>query len=401
MAPIAPPADATADGDGDAESVASLGGPDASAPAGVPLEVALPAARAEARAWLDARPRDARLVVFCHFDADGLSAGALFGRLLPRLGFRDVTVVPARRAESAFSDEARARLAALRPDALVVTDLGVHHFGVLPGVPTLYVDHHLPEGSPADAAAGVTVVSGYGWDPIPASAWLAWELLAPLASEAGATADDLAWLGAVGTVGDLGEKAPWARLPEVRKQHTAKWLKEAVALVNAARRASAFDVETPLALLMAADGPRAVAEDDAHGADRLRAYRAEVNAALAEARKRAPVFARRPSPWALLLMDSPCQIHPLIAQQWRGRLPQHAVMGANVGYLPDVVAFSCRTARRDLHLPRLLRAVDLGPELNPRVGNGHDQASGGHLPPDAFPALLEGLGFGPEVGRGG
>ena len=353
------------------------------------FDAALAAGRAAARAWLEAVPRDARLVVFCHFDADGLAAGALFGRVLPRLGFTDVAVVPSLRGESAFSDEARARLALLRPDALVVTDLGVHRFGVLADVPTLYVDHHLPDGTPP---APAVVVSGYGWDPIPCSAWLAHDLLAPLAEAAGAPLDDVAWLGAVGTISDLGERAPWAPLAALRKRYTAKWLKESVALVNAARRASAFDVATPLAALLAADGPRAVAEDDALGADRLRAYRAEVNAALAEARRRAPVFAASGSPWALLTMDSPCQIHPLIAQQWRGRLPRHAVMGANAGYLPDVVAFSCRTSRPDLHLPTLLRAAaPAGHEA--RVGNGHDQASGGHLPHARFPELLAALGF--------
>jgi single-stranded-DNA-specific exonuclease len=356
----------------------------------VPLDDALPAARAAAARFLEAVPRDARLVVFCHFDADGLSAGALLGRALERLGWTGVEVVPSLRGESAFSDEARARLAALRPDALIVTDLGVHRFGVLPGVPTLYVDHHLPEGEPGDAA---TVVSGYGWDPIPCSAWLAWELVHPLGAAAGVPLDDLAWLAAVGTISDLGEKAPWPRLAAERKRWTAKWLKEAVVLVNAARRASAFDVATPLALLLAADHPRALAEDDAGGADRLRGYRAEVNAALAVARRQAPLFAAGGSPWALLPVASRCQIHPLIAQQWRGRLPEHAVMAANVAYLPGVVAFSCRAARATLHLPSLLRAVSLGPAWDGRFGNGHDQASGGHLPPEPFDRLLAGLGF--------
>ncbi|MGZ8455579.1 MAG: DHH family phosphoesterase [Gemmatirosa sp.] len=359
-------------------------------PAATPLEAALPAARASVAAFLDARPRDARLVVYCHFDADGLAAGALFGRALARLGFVDVRVVASGRSESAFSDTARDRLRALEPDALVVTDLGVSAEGVLAGVPTLYVDHHQPIGWPADPAA--VVVSGYGWEPIPCSAWLAWELLAPVALDAGAPIDDLLWLGAVGTISDLGEKAPWAELPGARKRWTAKWLKEAVVLANAARRASAFDVETPLAMLLAADHPRALAEDDAAGAGRLRAYRAEVNAALAEARRAAPTFARDGGPWALVRMHSACQIHPLIAQQWRGRLPGHAVIAANTGFLADAVAFSARTARRDLNLPALLRATGVG-DGSGRFGHGHDQASGGHLAPPAFARLLVALGF--------
>ncbi len=356
----------------------------------VPLDSALAGARGDVRRFLDALPRAARVVVFCHFDADGLAAGAVAGRALPRLGFSDVRVVPSGKGESAFGDSARARLAALSPDALVVTDLGVNAAGVLPGVPTLFVDHHQPVGIPG---APAVVASGYGWEPVPTSAWLMWELLAPLADAAGAPIDDLLWVAAVGTISDLGEKAPWPRLEAVRKRYTAKWLKEAVSLVNAARRASAFDVATPLAMFMAADHPRAVSEDEAAGADRLRAYREEVKAALAEARKRAPIFAGGESPWALVPVASPCQIHPLIAQQWRGRLPKHAVMGANPRYVPDLVAFSCRTSRPELNLPALLRgAADLGP-WNAHFGNGHDQASGGHLPPAEFGRLLAALGF--------
>jgi single-stranded-DNA-specific exonuclease len=349
----------------------------------IPLQQALGPARERTAAFLRALDPAARVVVFCHFDADGLAAGALFGRGLARMGFSDVQVVHSGRGENAFSEGARRRLAALAPAALIVTDLGVQRAGVLPGVPTLYVDHHRPEGEPADAA----VVLGYGWEPIPASAWLAYDLLSPLVGM-----EDLAWIAAVGTISDLGEKAPWDALPALRKQWSGKWLREAVSLVNAARRASAFDVATPLRMLMEADGPRAIAEDDALGAGRLRAYRAEVQAELAIARKQAPIFSRD-QPWALVPLDSGCQIHPLIAQQWRTRLPKFAVIAANRGYVPGIVAFSSRTQRRDLVLPALLRATDIGADDDANFGRGHDQASGGHLPIPQFNRLMDALGF--------
>jgi single-stranded-DNA-specific exonuclease len=356
-----------------------------------PLATALVDARARFATFLARVPPTAHVVVFCHYDADGLAAGALFGRALPRLGYGHVDVVPALRGESAFSHEARTRLHALAPGGLIVTDLGVHAHGVLPGVPTCYVDHHRPSGEPT----GATVVSGYGWDPIPASAWLAYELLRAVTD-----VGDLAWLAAAGTISDLGDQAPWDDLAAIRKRYTAKWLKEAVVLVNAARRAGAFDVATPLRMLMEVDGPRAVSEDVALGADRLQAYRAEVNAALAVARREAPRFSAT-GPYALLWMHSPCQIHPLIAQQWRGRLPKHAVIAANTGYVADGIAFSMRTSRADVSLPVLLQSIDLGAlgDYGGRFGHGHDQASGGHLPADAFAALLAQLGFTPDVSR--
>ncbi|HEU4453768.1 MAG TPA: hypothetical protein VFR81_11955 [Longimicrobium sp.] len=349
----------------------------------VPIDDALPPARERAAAFFRALAEDARIVVFCHFDADGLSAGALFGRGLARMGFRDVRVVHSERGESAFKSHARERLAAMEPDALVVTDLGVHADGVLPGVPTLYVDHHRPEGEPADPAAAV--VTGYGWEPIPTSAWMAYDLLSPLADIA-----DLAWIAAVGTVGDLGDKAPWSGLPPLRKKH-GKALREAVSLINAARRASPFDVATPLRMLMEAEGPELFLDDASPEVGRLKAYREEVQAELAEARKAAPIFSAT-GPYALVPLDSPCQVHPLIAQQWRTRLAKFAVIAANRGYLPGVVAFSSRTSRKDLVLPEILRAIDLGPHEHD-VGRGHDQASGGQLPPALFNRLMDGLGF--------
>lgn len=366
----------------------------------------LPEARATFRDWLDAIPEAGRVVVFCHFDADGLAAGALFGRGLPRLGraLGEVVVVPSGRDESAFSDEARERLAALAPDALLVTDLGVNEAGTLEerGIPVLYVDHHRPSGAPA----GAHVVSGYGWDPIPCSAWLAYDLL-----NGEADVDDLDWIAAVGVISDLGEKAPWPLLPAVKTARTATWLKETVALVNAARRAPTFDAEAALDALMTFDDPKGLAQAETPVLDRLRAAREAVKEELAEARKAAPVFSERAPAvpdgvapdglrFALVTVDSPAQVHPLIAQQWRGRLKGYPVICANVGYLDGVVAFSTRTFRRDVQLPVLYQSIDT-PGWNGRWGHGHDQASGGHLPPDVFDAVLDALGFGPEAHVGG
>jgi single-stranded-DNA-specific exonuclease len=358
---------------------------------------ALPDAQRRFAEFLDTLDRASRVVVHCHFDADGLAAGAILGRALPRIGFSDVHVVPSLRGESAFTDEARARLRALEPRALIVADLGVNAAGVLPGVPTAYIDHHRPSGVPADG----TVLSAYGWDLPVSSSWLAWELVVPVAGEP-MQMDDLDWLAAVGALSDYGEAGLGGATAWLRERYTLKWLKEAVALVNAARRASAFDIDTPLALLMRASHPREVSEDTGGGAERLRAYRVEVNAALAVARKAAPTFAGG-SPWALLRLESACQVHPLIAQQWRTRLPKYVVIAANRGYLPGIVAFSARTSRDDLSIPELLQAIDVGPHGG-SYGHGHDKASGGQLPPEAFARLCAALGFPDSVAewaRGG
>ncbi|UOG74828.1 DHH family phosphoesterase [Hymenobacter tibetensis] len=342
------------------------------------------------RTFLDQIPTTGRVVVYCHFDADGLAAGALFGRGLNRINPQwQVEVVPSGKGENAFlTPGVQEMLLARKPDALIVTDLGVHAHGTLEtaGVPVLYVDHHIPEGMPP---TGGTVLTGYGLDPVPCSAWLAYELLA-----AEAEVTDLHWVAAIGILSDLGDQAPWPPLAETKKQHTAKWLKEAVAMCNAARRAGSFDLALPLRYLLHDDNPRGLAQDAT-----LAGYRAEVAAALAVARKLPPKFPPAgpdASPVALITINSPCQIHPLIAQQWIQRLPDRVVLCANLGYLPDgVVAVSGRAASRDLHIPNLLRAAfaRIGVEPPANFAHGHPQASGGHLPPAQYDLLLQGLGY--------
>ena len=71
----------------------------------------------------------------------------------------------------------------------------------------------------------------------------------------------------------------------------------------------------------------------------MREARREVNAAMAEAKKHAPLFAGQV---ALIRIHSSYQIHPLIAQIWRSRLPKYVVMVANDGYRPGHVHFSVR-----------------------------------------------------------
>lgn len=350
--------------------------------AATPLEIALPHARRGFAEFVAALPVEGPVVVFCDADADGLCAGALLARALPRTDPHDVRVLHARRGESPFSEQARRRLRAEAPGALVAADLGVRADGLLRGVPTAYIDHHRPSGEPA----GAVVISGYGWDPIPATSWLTYELLDGLAD-----VEDLSWLAAAGTIGDLGEDAPWPELPRLRRRWTSKWLREAVSLINAARRASGFDVDTPLRMLMTADHPRRFGDADVPEVAAMHAYRDEVKRELAKARRQPPRFSTT-GPYALVRIHSKCQIHPLIAQLWRGRLHDRAIIAANTGYLPGVVAFSMRTVRTDLNLPQLLRSMEPD-DFGGRFGHGHDRASGGHLPPDRFARLLLRLGF--------
>ena len=339
----------------------------------------LGAARESFLTFVGGLGRGERVVVLHDSDADGVTAGVVLARALERAGFADVARLAPDRERNAWTEANRARVRELKPRALFVLDLGSSAAPVAEGVPTCLVDHHRPEGVPP----GATLVSGYGWEPTPNTSLLVYELCRALAD-----VEDLEWVACLGTLSDLGERAPFELVARAKKRYKAKWLKEATALVNAARRASTYDPERAARALLPHPGPRELVESDSGDVAALRAARAEVNAAMSEAKKAAPVFSGKV---ALVRVNSACQVHPLVAQIWRTRLPGYVVIAANEGYLPGRVNFSARSGG-DTNVLDFLRAVKLG-EGEGSYGHGHDQASGGSLPVARWNELLRKLGF--------
>lgn len=349
--------------------------------------------RARAGAFLRAHPT---ALLASHDDADGLSSAALLARALGQGGRRpEIRLVG--RGENAWDDRFAAEIAGRAPDALVVADLGVAGRAPAPGAPTLVIDHHVPTGTPP----GAEVVSGYGLEPTPSTSLLAfWAAEGLLGEEA---AEDLLWLAAVGLVGDYGERAPFEELARAKKRHTAKRLREAASLVNAPRRAAKGDAAPALALLLKADDPADLLSGRHAEAAACQAAREEVQAALAEARRAAPRFGAKGSPGegvAIVRVDSPCQVHPLVAQSWVGRLKGRPVFAANFGFQPGVVHFSGRVGKGGDLIALLARHRPPGADPA-RYGNGHRRAAGGALPPEAWDAFVESLGFGPEMRASG
>jgi len=310
--------------------------------------------------------------VLGHNDADGLSATALFARAFAAAGWAVRTRIVGR-GESPWSEAMRAELTDQDAAGLVVTDLGVRPFLPMPGVPTVVVDHHVPGGYPE----GATVITGYGAEPVPTSSLLAYWCAGTLCD-----ATPWLWLAALGLIGDMAEDAGLVEMAEARRFGITA-LRNAASLVNAPRRTASGDASAALALLMTTDGPKPVAEST-----ELRAARAEVKAALDEARRVAP---RIRDGIALIRFSSPAQIHPLVAQQWRGRLKREIVLAANTGYRPGWVHFAVRSAQ-DRDLVAFL-AEHRPPGADEFYGSGHRQATGGALRPDAWNDFISDLGF--------
>jgi single-stranded DNA-specific DHH superfamily exonuclease len=330
-------------------------------------------ARAALASFLAATPRDARVLVFHDFDADGVTAAIVLQRTLERAGFTNVQRLATMRERDAWSDANRARIADARPHTLFVLDLGSRDEPLVDGARCCIIDHHRPDGTPP----GALLLTAYGWDPIPNTSLLVYDLCAPLAD-----IEDLDWIAAIGALSDVGERAPFPLLASVRKRYVMADLKEATALVNAARRASDYQPENAARALLAHATARELVRSESPEVAALRTAREEVQREMSEAKKAAPKFAGNV---ALIRVRSRCQVHPVIAQIWRTRLPKYIVIVANDGYLPGRVNFSARSAP-GVDLIAFLRAHGVD-------ARGHDQATGGIVTAEEWAGLLTRLGF--------
>jgi single-stranded-DNA-specific exonuclease len=323
--------------------------------------------------WLEVTGRSPLLLG--HFDADGLTALAILSRSLPQAEVRLVG-----KGETPWTSNVHAELEQRRPASIVATDLGVREGEILAGTPSCLIDHHVPTGTPGKAL----VISGNGCTPEPTSALLAfWACGSP---------DNLLWLAAMGLIGDMAEDAGFPELEAAQKRYGKTALRKAVSLVNAPRRTASADATPALALLLKCDSPKELLSGQHPETAELYAAKEEVKAAMEEAKRVAPKVR---GDVALIPLDSPCQIHPLIAQQWRMRLRDKVVIAANKAYRPGWVHFAARTgAGHDLIRFFAERRPD---GAGTEYGSGHKAASGGALPVPIWNAFVRDLGFPEEA----
>jgi single-stranded-DNA-specific exonuclease len=231
------------------------------------------------------------------------------------------------------------------------------------------------------------VITGFGTEPCPTSG-----LIAFWCANAIADVSDLEWIAAISLLSDSGERAPFAELTSARSGHGLSSLREATTLLNAARRSASGDAQPALDLLLRATSPREISRESSPEATLLREAQQEVNRAFAEAKRAAPKFS---GSIAILRIHTPCQVHPLIAQIWRTRLPKYVVFCANSGYRDGFVHFSGRCGKETDLIALLRERAPANPGEN--YGRGHPQAAGGALPVSVWNNWTAALGFGNEV----
>jgi single-stranded-DNA-specific exonuclease len=283
------------------------------------------------------------------------------------------------KGEEPWSEAMRSELAERRPGGLIVADLGVREGALLPGTPTVVIDHHVPTGTPGDAL----VISGNGLVPEPTSALLAYWCAQGLGG-----ADELLWLVAIGLIGDMAEGLGFEEMAEAQRLYGKTALRNAVSLINAPRRTAGADASPALTLLLKCGSPKELLSGAHPETAVLLAAKAEVREAMQAAKRVAPKVRGEV---ALVPLASPCQIHPLIAQQWRSRLSDKVVIAANRDDRPGWVHFAARTASgRDLIE---FLAERRPPGADGAYGNGHRQATGGALRYADWNAFISALGF--------
>lgn len=332
-------------------------------------------------------------------DADGLDAGVIIRKTLIALGMSpDLIDVHLNAKNVTVHDEAeRAAMLAKDPKYIIVVDQGSR---AAPPVvdssdtKSLIIDHHLSDEFPK----GASVVSACHYPPVATSALLTYEICKPLHPS---IASACGFLCAMGTHGDLGNtlkwKPPFPDMTEVFKAHTKKAINDAVALVNAPRRTSKFDVISAWEALVAANGPKDILDNG-----RLLNARAEINEEVEKQTHTPPKFSKD-GKIAVLRINSEMQVHGVIATRWAGYLNSKAleiIMVANSGYRPGYVNFSCRIARsarsRDppVNIIASLKAAadldtgDLVERMGESFARGHKEASGGIIPAAEFEELM-------------
>lgn len=335
------------------------------------------------RRFLEDIEPDDTIVLLFHGDADGLCAGQIMFRTLQFMGAEMTFPAFMEKGESVYSQSLANRVLARSPTRLIVMDTGSRPLPIVPGVTSMVIDHHRPEGVPPVDL----FLTSFGVEPEATAALLTHEICKDMVHVGG-----LDWLAAIGVAGDLGVGANIEVLKAARKLYGVSAIKEATALINAARRAPAHDVATAFDALTTAASPLDIAEGAVSQVALLRQYREQVNSELRRARRTAPVIKEQ---WALLQFSSPALVHSIAAVSWTRRLADNIVIAANYGYTEGNVHFSLRSAKDINLIDELRRVREVRPDAE--FGHGHPRATGGILPIGDFQEFLRALGFPDDV----
>ncbi|WYZ38055.1 hypothetical protein EsH8_II_001561 [Colletotrichum jinshuiense] len=346
-------------------------------------------------------------------DADGLASGVILERTLVLLGLDRslITAYLPPKGQTIHDESVRAEMAALGPAYIFVLDHGSCPSPPLIDAPHrgIVIDHH--HALENDHPRGALHVTACDSPPVATSSLLTYLICRDLHDGVERACN---WLCVLGTIGDLGHTLKWEPpFPDMNatfETHPKLSLKAAVTLINAPRRTASYDVAMAWGALRAADSPR-----DLLTSGPLLAAKVEVNAEVDRCNDTAPQYSAD-GLVAVIRVDSPAQVHSIIATRWAGYLTSprlEVILVANEGYLPGLVSFSCRVPCRArsrdppvniIAILQNLAASAKDPTLRRRLGDsfarGHKVATGGLVPKAEFEELVAVLEVGEKVQLG-
>ena len=325
--------------------------------------------------------RGTSTIIACDSDVDGLASAVIVERAVNAVGGIP-HVLPVHRGEHVHHPRMKRRIEALRPEHLVVLDMGSRPQAILPGLPTLVVDHHHAE---AGLPPGAVVVNGYNREPVAPTSVLAFIVCRTIPA-----VESIAWLAALGAVADLGSASAFRDVLGIRAGG-ARWSR-AASLLNAARRAEAPNPTVALDLLRHAASVDDITSGRLPETAVLERYQAQVRAEIDRCARLAPVIAENA---ALVRFSSGAQVHPIVATRWARRLTPRIVIAANDGYLPGRTNFAVR-CHGTIDLVAWLRSLPFTPARDAEYAHGHARATGGSLSPSDFGMFAAALGFSPS-----
>ena len=316
--------------------------------------------------------------ILSHGDADGLCSAALLKRFLAARGQKVRHLYPAK-GENAFTPGTLSKVAALEPSSLFVLDLGVSDKEIAGGIPTLFIDHHRPLGTPGKALVFTT----YGEDPSPPTCHITYDLFSRLSPM-----EDLIWIWAVGAGADLGSEFVLEHGGEAVKQLKKTDIADAEVLLNSGKRSSQYDIDTSISLLDEAHKLADLVDRGNTKVKALEGYREEANREVKRCRHERPHFSWKV---AVIPFESTCEIQGLIAETWKRQLENYLVLAVNFGYITGKVAYAART-ELDVSLIDFMESLKPAGYSDPVVW-GHDRAAGGVVDIGLWHQLAGRMGF--------
>ncbi|HZD59973.1 MAG TPA: hypothetical protein VE439_05915 [Anaerolineae bacterium] len=221
----------------------------------------------EAATFISDAASTGRIGVLYHTDADGIAGAVIIRKLLERLGSKDIVTIPLGRGINPHSPETREQLVSLGLLRLIVVDSGSRAGEILPGIPTLVIDHHRPSGRPRVEVFFNT----YREEPARPASLAVYDICNSIID-----VEDLDWVAAIGTVGDLGPRAPFSIVERSFAKYGKRNVANSVVLINAGRRHRDYSVQLAFDVLLSATEPVDIVEHRVAGAEELERMRREV-----------------------------------------------------------------------------------------------------------------------------